>query len=124
MLNMYNSDDVQEFINNVPNRLITVKMISRHFKIKPKIAHRILKYNKNTIMCHPFHFGNNKFINRNLYRIINKEDILELCKKETIYLHKIYKDEKLYNAFMDSNFNKYILDKYRLVIDNNIKKYL
>ena len=65
MLNILNSDDIKEFIKT-KNR-VSVKMLCKKFNLKPKQAHKILKFDANTILDKPSNYGSCKDKNYNLY---------------------------------------------------------
>ena len=114
MLNMVNSDKINEYIQEKGN--VSVKMICKKFGVTPKIGHRILKYNQNTILDSPKYYGSNKFINYNLYRFANEDEIKNICNKETESFKKKYTTDDTLNNFMESGFSKYMMNRYRIMI--------
>lgn len=113
---MINSDKIDEYINN--KGTVSVKMICKEFGVAPKIAHRLLKYNKNTILDTPYNHGSNKFINYNLYRTLKKDEVEKIVSKELETLRKKYPTKESLDSFMNSNFNKLLMNRYRISIDN------
>lgn len=108
-----------EYINNFDRKLITTKMLTRKFNIKPKEAHRILKFNKNTILCDPILYGSNKYSNKNLYQMVDQETKLKICYQE---IENLKKNKTNIKSFMKSNFANYMNKKYHLVLDSEIQE--
>ena len=115
MLNMVNSDKLNEYI--LEKKQVSVKMICKEFGVAPKIAHRLLKYNKNTILDTPHNYGSNKFINYNLYRTVNDDEVKNIISKELETLKKKYPTKDSLDSFMNSNFGNYVMKRYRIVVD-------
>lgn len=111
----------EEFISQNP--YITVKMMIRKFKVTPKVAHRMLKFSDQTMLCSPYEYGSNKFKNYNLYKLVSSKELLALCKSELSTLVKakyssISKSEL--NGYINSDFERYMMDKHRACIGYDI----
>ena len=116
MLNMINSDKIDEYIKNKVT--VSVKMICKEFGVAPKIAHRLLKYNKNTMLDIPYNHGSLKFINYNLYRTLKEDELKKIISKELETIKKKYPTKESLDSFMNSNFNKLMMSRYRIAVDN------
>ena len=114
MLNIINSDKVDEYIKDKKN--VSVKMICKEFGVKPKIAHRILKYNQHTILDSPHNYGSNKFKNYNLYRVLEDGESDTILSKEMEGLKKRYNDKRALENFMAAGLSNYMMSRYRMVM--------
>ena len=102
---------------------ITVKMMIRKFKIAPKMAHRILRFSEQTMLCSPIEYGSNKHVNYNLYKLVSQKELYPLCKTELATLKKNKYDsvsKECLNNYIYSDFERYMMNKYRVSIGNDI----
>ena len=111
MLNIFNSDDINDYIKT--HKHVSIKMICKQFNLKPKHAHNILKFNDKTMLDNPRNYGSNKFKNYNLYKYVNETEIKNIIKNEKESLKKVYNNTQNYNAFIESGLDRYLFQKYR-----------
>ena len=108
-----NMENCLDYVNNFKGKYITTKMLSRKFNIKPKVSHRLLKFNNKTILSKPRNFGSNKYSNKNLYEIINENEQKNICERE---IENLKKNHINIEDFMKSNFNNLMMRKYHLCL--------
>ena len=111
-----------EYINSKKNH-VTTNMIIRDCSVKPKIANKAIKKHTDTMLCDPHEFGSNKFINYNLYKKVNSDNIKNICKKEFSNKFKNFK-EKNKDNFIKNSLPQLLYNKYRINVDYNILKSL
>jgi len=97
---------INDYLNSLSvNDNVTTKLIIRKFDVSPNIAHRILKYRKDTMLCNPNEFGSNKFVNYNLYKKVDDsiiESFVNLIKKKNNNM---------------SSVKQHVMNKYRINIE-------
>ena len=105
-----NRELANQYVDDMADGLITVKQLVRKFKIAPKYAHYILKTHPNIMLAKPLEYSSLKYINYNLYKKVDNEELSKICSNEIESLKKIKKDIK---SFVNTGFNQHMHKKYR-----------
>ena len=117
-LNEYQRANV--FIDSILENHVTLNMVKRS-GIREKVAKRVLKKHKNTIICNPLEFGSNKFHNEKLYKKVTNDELINLCNTELKYMkkNKIINESNI-NSYINSGLSCHMMNKYLAVIDSTI----
>jgi hypothetical protein len=115
-LNEYQRANV--FIDSMldKDKYVTLNMIKR-LGIRQKIAKRVLRTHKNTMLCDPLEFGSNKFSNEKLYKIVSNDELIQLCNDELTNLRKNKKlKDSNFESYINSGLNYRMMNKYNASI--------
>jgi len=99
-----------EYINSLDGH-VTVKMVSKHCNINPKMAKYALRNHSNTMICNPVEYGSSKYKNYNLFKKITEEEkqIFRDNERGNLKQYKNLNDNNL-----DFAISNYLFKKYRI----------